>query len=354
MPLFSQAQPPKSLCILRLSAIGDVTHALAVVQQIAAYYPQCKITWIVGKAEYALLSEISDLNLLAYDKKTGWKGVFALWKQLRNQRFDALLNMQTAFRASLLSLGIKAKYKIGFGTKRSREGQHFFVNQRVQDPENPHVLDGFMAFAHKIGVPPFQPQWQLKLRPEHYAKAAEFLAQDKPNLLIAPCSSKVEKDWLPERYAQLANAAHQQGCNVILCGSPAAREQKVCQKITALCDFEPINACAKTSLAELVALIARADLLIAPDSGPAHIATMVGTPVIGLYAYHNPWRTGPYHNLADVVSVYEQNAQQQFGKASSQLPWATKLKGENLMAQIELQDVLAKMRELPLFAGSSN
>ena len=121
MSLFSQ--PPKSLCILRLSALGDVCHALAVVQHIQTYYPQTQISWIVGKTEAGLLNGIPGVTLLPYDKKTGWKGVFALWKQLKNQRFDALLNMQTAFRASVLSLGIKAQYKIGFGKKRSREGQ---------------------------------------------------------------------------------------------------------------------------------------------------------------------------------------------------------------------------------------
>lgn len=84
----------------------------------------------------------------------------------------------------------------------------------------------------------------------------------------------------------------------------------------------------KTSLLELAALIGLVDLVLTPDSGPAHIATAQGTPVIGLYAYHNPLRTGPYNNLPEVVSVYEQNVQQEFGKPSNELPWATKLKGK--------------------------
>ncbi|MGQ0286890.1 glycosyltransferase family 9 protein [Pasteurellaceae bacterium 22721_9_1] len=346
MSLFSAQQPPKSLCILRLSAIGDVTHALAVVQEIARFYPECKITWIVGKAEYALLSSLTDLNLVVYDKKTGWKGLIALWKQLKNQQFDALLNMQTAIRASILSLGIKAKYKIGFGQKRSREGQHFFVNQRVNDPENPHVLEGFKAFAYKIGVPEFQPHWHLQIPAESKEKTKQFLATDKRNLVIAPCSSKVEKDWITERYAEVAKIAHQQNIHVILCGSPAKREMETCEKITALCDFPITNACGKTNLAELTALIQQADLVIAPDSGPTHIATMVGTTVVGLYAYHNPWRTGPYHHLDNVVSVYEKNVQKEYGKPSHQLPWATKLKGKQLMADIQVEDVLVQLRKL--------
>lgn len=346
-PLFSSANPPKSLCILRLSAIGDVTHALAVVQEIQRFYPECKITWIIGKTENALLSAVSTgINFVVYDKKSGWKGVLGLWKKLRNQRFDALLNMQTAMRASVLSLGIKAKYKIGFGKKRSREGQKFFVNHQIQDPKNPHVLDGFMTFAQEIGVPPFTPHWSLTLPPQADEKVRSFLSTNQKNLVIAPCSSKAEKDWLAEGYATVANYAHSRNMHVVLCGSPACNEIKMAEKITALCDFQPINACGKTDLAELTALIAQADAVIAPDSGPAHIATMVGTPVIGLYAYHNPLRTGPYHNLTNVVSVYEQNVRKEFGKPSVELPWATKLKTPNLMAEIQVSDVITHLQQL--------
>ena len=121
------------------------------------------------------------------------------------------------------------------------------------------------------------------------------------------------------------------------------------KKITALCDFEPVDASGKTSLKQLAALIHQANLVISPDSGPAHIATTQGTPVIGLYAYHNPLRTAPYHNLDNVVSVYEENVQKEQGKPSSELPWATKLKGKNLMAEIQVEQVVAQMRALNLF-----
>ena len=121
------------------------------------------------------------------------------------------------------------------------------------------------------------------------------------------------------------------------------------KKIIALCDFEPVDASGKTSLKQLAALIHQADLVISPDSGPAHIATTQGTPVIGLYAYHNPLRTAPYHNLDNVVSVYEENVQKEQGKPSNELPWATKLKGKNLMAEIQVEQVVAQMRALNLF-----
>ena len=66
-----------------LSAVGDVCHALAVIQHIQAYYPQTEITWIVGKTEMGLLSGIPHITLIPYDKKAGWKGVLSLWKKLK-------------------------------------------------------------------------------------------------------------------------------------------------------------------------------------------------------------------------------------------------------------------------------
>ncbi len=346
MSLFSQ--PPQSICILRLSAIGDVCHALAAVQQIQRHWPQTTITWIIGKTEARLFAHVQGIEFIAYDKKSGWQGVLALWKQLRGRQFDALLNMQTAIRASLISLGIRARYKVGFGRQRTREGQWLFVNRRIEDPQSVHVLDGFLAFVRYLGVPVAPPHWDLGVTEEDKRKVRGYLDVQRKNLLISPCSSKAEKDWLPERYAQIVKLAQRHNVHVILCGSPAPREMETTARIAALCDVTPLNLCGKTSLPELTALIGMADLLIAPDSGPAHIATTQGTPVIGLYAYHNPLRTGPYYNLSDVVSVYEQNALREFGKPSAQLPWATKLKGKNLMAQIEVADVAAHMRKLGL------
>ncbi|TCP96536.1 heptosyltransferase I [Cricetibacter osteomyelitidis] len=344
MPLFTE--PPKSLCILRLSAIGDVCHAVSAVQQIQQYWPQTNITWILGKTEYQLLRGLENVEFVVFNKKQGWKGIFALWKQLKNQHFDALLNMQTAFRASMISLGIKAKYKIGFGKKRSREMQRLFVNRQIADPQNPHVLDGFLAFVTYLGVPTHQPAWSMPISESDRKAVRQYIDPARKNLIISPCSSKAEKDWLTERYAEIANIAHRQNINVILCGSSAKREMEIIEKITALCEFIPTNLAGKTDLKQLTALIGMADLVISPDSGPAHMATTQGTPVIGLYAYHNPLRTGPYNNLANVISVYEKNVQKEYGRPSDQLPWATKLQGKNLMAEIQVGDVEREMKKL--------
>lgn len=339
---------PLSLCIIRLSAIGDVCHTLAVVQAIQRQYPDAEITWIIGKTEAMLMQDLPNVKLVPFDKKSGWKGIFTIWKQLAHKRFDFLLNMQTAFRASTLSLGIKADKKMGFNKDRAREMQWLFTNQKVEQTTSPHVLDGQMMFAKAIGVTDLTQQWQLPILAETVEKAKQWLDPMRKNVVISPCSSKAEKDWLIERYADIANWLIAQNINVILVGSPAKRELEMTACIQQLAPNVQ-NLVGKTSLKELAALLKLADLVISPDTGSAHIASIQGTPVIGLYAIHNPRRTAPYNDQQNVISVYDEAVQDYYGKSWQALPWATKAKsktGENLMARISVESVKQKVVEI--------
>jgi heptosyltransferase I len=102
-----------------------------------------------------------------------------------------------------------------------------------------------------------------------------------------------------------------------------------------------LNLVGKTTLKQLVCVLEQAKLVIAPDTGPAHMAVTMGTPVIGLYAHSNPARTGPYLYQDYVVEVYHKNLQAQFKKSAEQLPWGTRVKGKTLMSQINVADVQA-------------
>ncbi|QIM65084.1 glycosyltransferase family 9 protein [Frederiksenia canicola] len=332
------------ICVLRLSAIGDVCHTLAVVQAIQRHYPQAEITWIVGKTEANLLAGIPNVELITYDKKSGWKGIFTLWQKLRHKRFDFLLNLQTALRASVLSLGIKAKTKIGFNRDRAREGQWLFTNAKVEQTSYPHVLDGQMMFAKALGVADLTPIWHLPVSQADFEYAKQFIDPTKKNLLIAPCSSKKAKDWSPENYAQVANFTAEQNINVIICGSPSVYEMETAAKIQQLAP-NCCNVAGETNLKQLTALIKQVDLVLSSDSGPAHIATTQQTAVIGLYAIHNPRRTGPYNDLDKVISVYDQAILEQYGRSWEQLPWATRAKGEELMQRISVEQVQQKVLE---------
>jgi heptosyltransferase I len=344
MALFTTA--PKSICLLRLSAIGDVCHAVAMVQAIQKQWPNTKITWIMGKIEAQLLHDLPDVNVVIFDKKTGFKGMKAVWKLLRYEHFDALLHMQLALRASALTLGIKAKYKVGFNTKRAKEGQWLFTNKKITDSASSHVLDSFFEFAYFLGIKNTTPTWNIPLSHSDIEFAKRISIDNKPLFVISPAASKDERNWLVERYSAVADHAVQQGFQVVLCGSPAPREIKLGEKIEKHMQYEATNLIGKTSLKQLTATLQKATLVLAPDSGPAHIATTQNTPVIGLYAHSNPKRTGPYLSSDSVISVYEKHVQAQYKKPLSELPWSTRVKGEDLMADIQTEQVIEMFNKL--------
>lgn len=343
MPLFTR--PPKSICILRLSAIGDVCHAIACVQAIQKQWPETKITWICGKREAQLLQHIHHIEVIIFDKKAGLRAYLSLRKQLKNRRFDALLHMQAALRASFASLMIKAKYKIGFDKKRAKDAQWLFTNQKIEEATSEHVLDGFMAFAKKLGIQDLHVQWDVSIPITSKQKAIDYI-QLKNTFLICPAASKSYKNWTTAGYVSLAKHAIKQGFQVFVCGAPTEIEQQIAQQICDKTNHQAISLIGQTSLIELLALIQQANLILAPDTGPTHMATMVNTPAIGLYAHHNPKRTGPYNNLQHVISVYESCITQQTGKTIDQLPWRARVKDKNAMQKITTESVITLFNQI--------
>ncbi|KAB0287682.1 glycosyltransferase family 9 protein [Vibrio fortis] len=343
MPLFTQA--PESVCFLRLSAIGDVCHAVAAVQALQKQWPTTKVTWIIGKVEAQLLEGLEGVELIVFDKKAGFAGMKDVWKKLSDRKFDALVHMQLALRASLLTLGIKANYKVGFNFKRAKEAQWLFTNKKIEDVQSQHVLDSFYSFVEYLGVPRSKPEWNLPIGAEDTLFAKETLSQ-RPTVVISPAASKDERNWLPERYAEFADYAASQGYQVAICGSPAKRELTLAEVITEKMAHPVLNLVGKTSLKQLAAVLKEATVVVAPDSGPAHIATTQGTRVIGLYGHSNPLRTGPYNDLDHVVSVYNKHAEKQHGKPVSELSWSTRVKGNDIMADISVESVVQSFQKI--------
>ncbi|WP_104025076.1 glycosyltransferase family 9 protein [Vibrio hyugaensis] len=325
---------PASICILRLSAIGDVCNTIASVQAIQKQWPETQITWITGKLEAQLLQAIDDIEVIVFDKKAGLDGYKSLWKQLNGREFDALLHMQYAIRASVATLGIKAKYKLGFSSDRSQDFQTLFTNVKVPSPKSLHVADGLMAFAHRIGVSQSELTWSLSYSDQDKAWAESKIQIDKPNLLLVPGASKAYKNWTAEGYVDVINHARDKGWNVILAGSPAKVEVDLTNDIQALLSEPCLNLVGESSIMQMLALIDKVDMVIAPDTGPAHMASAMKTPIIGLYAHHNPIRVGPYHYLMYAVSVYEEVIFAETGKTSQELSWRTRAKDEKAMNRI--------------------
>jgi heptosyltransferase I len=337
---------PQSICLLRFSAIGDVCHTVAAVQAIQKQHPKAKITWVIGRTEHQLLEGLKGVEFIIFDKKLGLNAFKQLKRDLNSRQFDVLLHMQTSIRASLATLLIKAKTKLGFHPKRSRELQWLFCNRYTAFNGEYHVADTLMSFARALGVNSSQPlSWQM---PQDKEAKAWFkqLSIDSPYIVISPSASNSERNWLAERYAALADHAIKKGFAVVLCSSPHIKETQLVAEIEHYCSHEIINLSGQTNLKQLLEVLKNAALVIAPDSGPVHMAVSVNTPVIGLYAHSNPARTGPYTCLDFMVSRYHQSVKAQSGKTSDQHGWGYRARGAGLMATIELNDVIQTFDKL--------
>lgn len=332
-----------SICILRLSAIGDVCHALPVVRTIQKTFPHAEITWIIGKTEYALLGDIPDIKFIVFDKAKKLGAYIQLKRAMQNQFFDVLLHMQTSSRANLASLFIHAHKKIGYDRVRARELQWLFSNTQILPASRQHQIDDMYGFAQALGATENTPVWSIPVPENDVAYINKLIPGEVPLLVINPCSSpskRVHRNWLPERYAQVVDYASEKlGLTIVLCGGPSELETNTAKFIVANCKNKPINLAGKTSLKQLAALLRRATVLLSSDSGPVHIATAMGTRVIALHAATNPDQTGPYLHREWLVNKYPEALQAEYGKNISDLPWGTRVHDADAMARISVEDV---------------
>jgi heptosyltransferase I len=342
------AEPPQTLCIVRLSAIGDTCHTVPVVRAIQDAWPSTQLTWIVGKTEHSLLRGLERVEFIVLDKAQGLSGYAAVRRALAGRRFDLLLHMHASARANLVSLLVRAKLRIGFDKARGRDHQWLFTNVRLPARRERHVMDGLFEFAELIGVRrPQQPRWDIPVGADDIAAIAPLFATAKPTLVISPCTGqrfRNYRNWRADWYAEVADyAAQRYGAQVLLTGGNTAIEQSYGREIGAATRFEPKNLIGTTSLKQLLAILQRASVVLCPDSGPAHMATAVGTPVVGLYATSNRHRTGPYFSQELVVDKYPEAVAREFGRPIEALRWGQRVRDPAAMSLITVGDVIAKL-----------
>jgi heptosyltransferase I len=339
--------PPRSICILRLSAIGDTCHVVPLVRTLQQAWPTAQLTWIIGKGEARLMSLIDGVEFITVDKGSTFTALRALRQALRGRRFDALLHLQLALRASLVAACVPAGVKLGFDRARARELQWLFTNARIAPRAREHVLDSFFGFLTALGIGERLLRWDLPLPAAARAYAERLIPDARPTLIINPCSRHRQRNWRATRYAALAqHAVARHGMRVILAGGGSELERRTGGQIQAACAAQLINQIGQDTLPELLALLARATVLLSPDSGPVHMATMVGTPVLGLYAATNPARSGPYLSGRWCVDAYERAARAYRGCAPGELPWNHKIEEPGVMDLISVAEVTTRLDEL--------
>ena len=321
---------------------------LPVVRTLQQGLPDCQLTWIIGKGEYPLVEGLDGVEFIIFDKRAGWRAYRDLYRQLRGRRFDALLHMQAALRASLISLLIRAPLRIGFDRERADDAQWLFSNRKITTPPRQHVLDVFIGFAKALGVTEPVMRWDPPIPSSTLEDMRARLPSQRPLLSINPCTSvraRNYRNWHATHYAAVADYVSMElGYQVVLTGGPADNEKQMAQAILSHCQCSPVNLVGQTSIKELLAVLSLSELIIAPDTGPAHMGTAVSTPVIGLYVTSNPLRTGPYNDLDKVVNRYPDALQQAFGKTVDEVDWGRRVRDPSAIDLITVEDVIERLR----------
>jgi heptosyltransferase I len=347
LPSLPFEKPPAALCLVRLSAIGDTCHTVPVVRAIQKAWPATRITWIIGKTEHSLMRGLHGVELVVLDKSRGWRGYLDVRRALGGRRFDALLHMHASARANLVSLLVSAPIRLGFDRARARDQQWLFTNRRLPARPQRHVMNGLFEFLDALGVPYGDPHWNIPIDDRDVEYAVAQVAKDSPTLVISPCTGqrfRNYRNWRVDWYAEIADYAETRyGARVLLTGGSTEIERSYGKGILAACKSRPTNLIGQTSLKQLLAILQRSTVVLCPDSGPAHMATAVRTPVVGLYATSNRLRTGPYFSQHLVVDKYPEAVQREFGRSIDTLRWGQRVRDPEAMSLITVPDVTAKL-----------
>jgi heptosyltransferase I len=236
-------------------------------------------------------------DVVVYQKKRGLRGLADLRRDLAGRRFDLAINLNVYIKSAWPTLLSRAPHRLGFGRDRAMEGTWLAANHHLPPGPRAHTQDLFFEFLQHLGLPkPETPAWRIPFTDEERRAQAEFFAplHGRPVVAIVPASANAKKDWFADRYARLVDALEGDfGYRTMLIGGPGAREQALAREITDRAAHKPVWALGD-SIRRLMWLIDGVQLMIAPDTGPVHIARALGVPVEGLYGHTNPWRVGPY------------------------------------------------------------
>jgi heptosyltransferase I len=300
----------RHLCIVLLTGLGDVVHGLPIVNAIRAARPDLRVTWVAEPMPAQLLSPHDAIHtVVAWNKKAGWRGVRELRARLATTRFDLTLNFNIYFKALLPTLLSRAPVRTGFGRGRARDGVWLAHTHNLPFGPRKHTQDMFLDFLDALNVPrPAPLEWRLHLTDTERDAQARFFAhfEGRPVCALVPASANLNKDWVPERHAPLVDALSELGFGVVLAGGPGARETAIATGIVERASRTPTWGLGE-GVRRLLWLLAGCDLVIAPDTGPVHIARALDIPVIGLYGHTNPWRVGPYRKFEDLwVDAYDE------------------------------------------------
>ena len=311
MPV-ADAQPPRHVAIVKLSALGDVVHALPVASAVKRAWPSARLTWVVERRVADVLAGHAAVDAVVEVDTRGWRrarrvrDVAMALRQIRGVRrrlhaldADVALDLQSLLKSAILTLATGAPRRIGFAARRSREPlSALFLTDRVTPSADArHVVEQYLAMLAPLGVRAPAVDFSLPVDAAAETRVEEFfdaagLKRHGRLVVINPGAGRADKRWPVERFRALAQRlAHEAQASVLVVWGPG--EQEAASVIAAGGGARGVLA-PPTSIPELIAVLRRASVMVAADTGPLHLAAALRAPCVGLYGPTSPTRNGPY------------------------------------------------------------
>jgi heptosyltransferase I len=323
--------------IVMMSAVGDAVHVLPVVRALRRHDPTVHLTWVLQPGPASLVRGHPDVDeILVFDRRAGLRGFRDLRRSLRGRSFDVVLGLQVYLKASLVMGLASAPVKLGFDRARARDLSWLFTNRRIPSRSGQHVQDQYFEFLDVLGVHPEPVEWGLgPWEAEREAQERFFAGLPGPAAVLVIGSSRAEKDWLPERWAALADRlVEEHGLTPVLAGGRSDRELATAERVRRVARH-PVRSTLGVPLRQLVGILDGAALVVTLDTGPLHIAVALGTPTITLAGFFDPDRVGPYRRFHDlIVDAWHEPDEPRAPSAQSR---------PGRMVRIGVDDVLARV-----------
>ena len=290
------------LGVVLMSALGDAVHVLPLLDALKRHTPSTHVTWLLQPGPAVMVQghpHVDDTVVFRRDR--GLAAYADVRTELARRPFDLVLALQVYFKAGLVTALTRSPIKLGFDRERARDLNWLFTTHRIRPHAPQHVQDQYFEFLDAIGVPHGEPVWHLGPSPEERA-AAEVLVQGarRPLVGCVVATSKPDKNWMPERWAELASRLGCQGIGVVLLGGNTPIERAAADVIMARASPKPVDALG-SGLRTLIGLLATCDVVVSSDTGPYHMCVAMNVPAVGMYGYTNPKRVGPYRRFHDLL-----------------------------------------------------
>ncbi len=331
---------PRNVCIVRLSAIGDIVHTLPLAGALKRAWPEVRITWVAQPVPGLVLKESPFVDeILPFRRRSGAAAIreyLGFRGGVRSRRWDLVLDPQVALKAGVLTALLGAPVKLGFDFRRASDLNWVFTNRRIPRGPRAHVVDETLEFATALGAPARPVEWGLRFSAQEREAQERFFASIEPPVCgVVVGTTHPDKNWPAERWVPVVDALHERwGFQVLLLGGPSPVERAIADQILRDTRTDPIDALGD-DLRRMMWLVGGVDLLVSPDTGPLHIGVALGTPVLGLFGRTNPARSGPYGLPRDrVVDGYARFPGEAYGMDTGYRKGMTRITPEAVISGV--------------------